>query len=168
MAMARVMSDAGDNDEALKAIANARKSRPIYPEASAVEGRIYKNDGEEAKAIASFKRAIKESAGFQPEAHTGLGLLYKEKGETFGSQGDFENEVANYQIAANELKIALAQLAGTEPVLYELLGVTFEKMKKFKEAIAVYEEFLQMFPNSPEVITYRSYITQARKQMAEQ
>jgi Flp pilus assembly protein TadD len=168
VAMARVMSDAGDGEGALKAIANARKARPVYPEASAVEGRIYRNDGNEAKAVAAFKRAIKEGAGFQPEAHAGLGLLYREKAESFASEGDFESETANYQLAANELKIALAQLAGAEPVLYEQLGVTYEKMKKFKEAIAVYEEFIQMFPNSLEVETYRSYIVQARKQMAEQ
>ncbi len=168
VAMARAMSDANDNEGALKAIANARKARPIYPEASAVEGRIYKNDGEETKAIASFKRAIKEGAGFQPEAHTGLGLLYKEKGESFASEGDFDNETANYLLATNELKIALAQLAGAEPVLYELLGVTYEKMKKFKEAIAVYEEFIRMFPDSNEVVTYRSYIVQAKKQMEDQ
>ncbi len=168
VAMARAMSDSGDNESALAAIAKARKARPIYPEASAVEGRIYKNDGNEAKAIASFKRAIKEGQGFQPEAHTGLGLLYKEKAEGFASEGDFENETANYQITANELKIALAQLAGAEPILYEMLGVTYEKMKKFKEAIAVYEEFLRMFPDSNEVVTYRSYIVQAKKLLAEQ
>lgn len=168
VALARALSDSGEYEDALEAIANARKVRPIYPEASAVEGRIYRSDNEEAKAIASFKRAIKEGKGFQPEAHTGLGLIYKSNGENFGNEGDYEKETANYQLAAGELKIALTQLAGTEPILYELLGVTYEKMRKFKEAIAVYEEFIRMFPNSDEVVTYRSYIVQAKKQMEEQ
>ncbi|NJM53784.1 MAG: tetratricopeptide repeat protein [Blastocatellia bacterium] len=102
--MARAMSDAGDNESALEAIANARKARPGFPEASAVEGRIHKSDGDEEKAIVSYKRAIREGAGFQPEAHTGLGLLYKEKAEGFAASGDFENEAATYKLAAAELK----------------------------------------------------------------
>jgi tetratricopeptide (TPR) repeat protein len=168
IAMARIMSDAGDSESALEAIKNARKVRPIYPEASAVEGRIYKADDEEAKAIASFKRAIKEGNGFQPEAHTGLGLLYKEKAESASTAGDYDAEEVNYKIAASELKTALAQLAGTEPVLYELLGTIYEKTKRYTEAIAVYEEYLRLFPNTPEATTFRSYIVQVKKLMAEQ
>jgi tetratricopeptide (TPR) repeat protein len=166
--MARAMSDAGDSDGALEAISNARKARPAFPEISAVEGRIHKSDGDDEKAIASFKRAIKEGKGFQPEAHTGLGLLYKEKAEGFGSSGDYEKEIETYKLAATELKIALAQLEGTEPVLYELLGQIYEKTQSYKEAIAVYEEYLRLFPDTPEAVTFRSYIVQVKKLMAEQ
>lgn len=166
--MARAMSDAGDNEDALEAIANARKSRPGFSEVSAVEGRIHKSNGDEDKAIAAFNRAIKEGAGFQPEAHTGLGLLYKEKAEGFTASGDFENEKAAFQMAANELKIALAQLSGTEPILYELLGNVYEKMQKYPEAIATYEDYLKLFPETPEATTFRSYIVQVKKLMSEQ
>jgi tetratricopeptide (TPR) repeat protein len=166
--MARAMSDAGDYEGALRAIINARKSRPIFPEASAVEGRIHKSNGDEEKAIAAFNRAIREGKGFQPEAHTGLGLLYKEKAEGFASRGDFENEEASYKTAAAELKTALTQLAGTEPVLYELLGQVYEKTQKYPEAIAIYEEYLRNFPDTPEATTFRSYIVQVKKLMAEQ
>jgi tetratricopeptide (TPR) repeat protein len=163
--MARVLISLEDVEGALKAIANARKIRPVYAEASAVEGRIYKNDDQEAKAIASFKRAVKEGNGFQPEAHTGLALLYKEKAERYKSNGDFELETQTYQLAADELKVAISQLSGSEPMFYEILGSIFEKMKKFKEAIAIYEEFIRLFPESNEVATYQSYIVQAKKQM---
>jgi tetratricopeptide (TPR) repeat protein len=163
--MARNLSSLDDAEGALKAIANARKLRPIYPEASAVEGRIYKNDDQEAKAIASFKRAIKEGNGFQPEAHTGLALHYKDKAEAYKGAGDFDLEAENYQLAADEMKIALSQLSGSEPTFYAILGVIYEEMHKFKEAIAVYEEFIKLFPESNEVLTYRSYIVQAKKQL---
>ncbi len=162
--MARVLSSLEDAEGALKAIANARKLRPVYAEASAVEGRIYKNDDQEAKAIASFKRAIKEGKTFQPEAHTGLALLYKEKAERYKSNGDFDLEIETYQLAADEMKLAISQLSGSEPTFYEILGSIFEKMNKFKEAIAVYEEFIKLFPASNDVPTYRSYIVQAKKQ----
>jgi tetratricopeptide (TPR) repeat protein len=165
LGMARNLDGISDVEGALKAIASARKIRPIYPEASAVEGRIYKNDDQEAKAIASFKRAIKEGNGFQPEAHTGLALLYKEKAERHKSNGDFDLEAETYQLATDELKIAITQLSGTEPTFYEILGSIYEKMKKFKEAIAVYEDFIRTFPESNEVPSYRSYIVQVRKQM---
>ncbi len=163
--LARNLTGLDDAEGALKAIASARKLRPIYPEASAVEGRIYKNDDQEAKAIAVFKRAIKEGNNFQPEAHTGLALLYKEKAERYKSAGDFDLETETYQLAANEMKIAISQLSGSEPSFYEILGSIYEEMHKFKEAIAVYEEFIKLFPESNEAQTYRSYIVQAKKQI---
>lgn len=166
--LARALGDLGENEVALEAIANARKARPIYPEASAVEGRLHKSNGDEEKAIASFKRAIREGKGFQPEAHTGLGLLYKAKAEEAGTSGDFEEETVNYNLAITELKTALAQLGGTEPVLYEFLGNIYEKTQKYPEAIGVYEEYLQLFPNTPEATTFRSYIVQVKKLMAQQ
>lgn len=170
VALARAQADDLDVDGAMASIKLARKFRPGYAEASAVEGRIYKDNAEEAKAIASFKRAITEGKGFQPEALTGLGLLYKEKAEGFGGSGDFENEAANYVESAKYLKQALKQLSGAPDavVIYQLLGLVYEKQKKWDEAIAVYEEFLKLFPNLPESESVRSFIVQIQKEKAEQ
>ena len=167
LGLARALSDNGENEAALKAIQAARKARPGYAEASAVEGRIYKSEGNEKKAIASFKRAITEGKGFQPEANTGLGLLYKEKAEGFGSDGKFDEETANHQIAADYFRKAVTQLSGAPDaeVLYEFLGLVYEKMKRYKDAIAVYEEFLRVFPDSNETSAVRSFIVQLKKQM---
>lgn len=168
--LARVLSEMGDLEEAAKAIRQARRLRPGYAEASAVEARILKENGEEEKAITVFKRAITEGKGFQPEAYTGLGLLYKERAEGFGGSGDFEQEEANYNESAKYLKTALKQLSGAPDalVIYQLLGLIYEHQKKFDEAIAVYEEFLRLFPNSSEAGAVRSFIVQIRKQMANQ
>lgn len=126
--------------------------------------------GEEDSAIASFKRAIAEGKGFQPEALTGLGLLYKEKAEGEGGSGDFGQEEALYLEAAKHLRTGIRQLSGAPDaeVLYQLLGLVYEKMKKYDEAIATYEEFLQIFPDSNEVSAVRSFIVQIKKQMSEQ
>ena len=170
LALARVLSANNDLDGALKAVANARKARPGYAEASAVEGRIYATEGDEEKAIAAFKRAITEGKSFQPEAHTGLGLLYKEKAEVSGSSGDYEAEEANYALAVQSFRKAIAQLAGAPDAvtLYQFLGLAFEQMKKYDEAIAVYEEFLRFFPDSSESAAVRSFIVQLKKQMDNQ
>ena len=50
----------------------ARRARPSYAEASAVEGRIYREEAFDEEAIRSFRRAIQEAGGFQPEAHVGM------------------------------------------------------------------------------------------------
>lgn len=170
LALARTLSAANDLEGALKAVAAARRARPGYAEASAVEGRIYISEGDEDKAIASFKRAITEGKGFQPEAQTGLGLLYKEKAEAFGSTGDYQSETENYTLAVQYFKKAIAQLSGAPDAvtLYQFLGMAYEKMKKYKEAIAVYEEFLKLFPDSNESEAVRSFIVQLKKQMSEQ
>ena len=165
LGFARVLSETGDFDEAQSAITSARKLRPGYAEASAVSGRIYKDNGDEAKAIAAFQRAMAEGKGFQPEAYTGLGLLYKEKAEGFGGSGDFEKEAVNYAESAKYLKSALKQLSGAPDamVIYQLLGLIYERQKKYAEAITTYEEFLRVFPNSVEATAVRSFIVQLKK-----
>ena len=166
VALARAQADDLDVDGALKSIKAARRLRTGYAEASAVEGRIHKDNAEEEQAIAAFKRAIAEGKGFQPEAYTGLGLLYKEKAETFGGASDFANESANYVEAAKNLKIALKQLSGAPDavVIYQLLGLVYERQKKYDEAIALYEEFLKFFPDIPESEAVRSFIIQLKKE----
>lgn len=167
LGLARVLLDSGDGEEAEKAIVQARKLRPAYAEASAVEGRIQKEIGEEAKAIAAFKRAITEGKGFQPEAYTGLGLLYKEKAETTGGSGDFDGENTNHTESDKYLKTALKQLSGAPDaiVIYQLLGLIYERQKKYADAIALYEEFLQIFPDTTEATAVRSFIIQLKKEM---
>ena len=164
--LARVLSDSGDNDAAMKAIRDLRSVAPTNAEASAIEGRIHKDGGDETKAIAAFKRSITQARGFQPEAYTGLGLLYKEKAEAAGAGGDFAGEAANYDEATKNLTTALRQLA-TAPdavVLYQLLGLAYERQKKYDDAIRVYNEFLERFPDSNEAPTVRSFIEQIKKQ----
>lgn len=164
--LARVLSEAGELDEAKKAIASVRRLRPGFAEASAIEGRIHKENGEEKKAIAAFKRSITEGRGFQPEAYTGLGLLYKEKAEGAGGSGDFDNEELNYAESTRYLKTALKQLSGAPDavVIYQLLGLIYERQKKPAEAIAVYEEFLRFFPDTVEAEAVRSFIVQLKKE----
>lgn len=165
--LARVYSESGEREKAEKALRDLRKIRPGHPEASAIEGRILKEGGEDPKAIAAFKRAITEGKGFQPEAYTGLGLLYKEKAESFAGAGDFEQENVNYAEAAKYLRIAAKQL-GSAPdaiVVYQLLGLIYEQQKKPHEAIAVYEAFLRIFPDNPESTAVQSFIVQLKKQM---
>lgn len=170
LGLARVLTETGDIEDAEAAIASARKYRPTFAEALAVLGRIHNESGEEEKAIATFKRAITEGKGFQPEAYTGLGLLYKEKAEGFAGSGDFENEEINYNESAKYLKAALKQLSGAPDtvIIYQLLGLVYERQKKYNEAIATYEEFLRIFPNSNDATAVRSFIVQLKKDMNDQ
>lgn len=167
LALARIQLDNGDAGDAQASIAALRKLRPGLPEASAVEGRINKENGEEAKAIASFKRAITEGKGVQPEAFTGLGLLFKERAEGLGGQGDVDGERAAYNEAAKYFQSAAKQL-GSSPdamVILQLLGLVYERTGQNAKAIATYNEFLRLFPGSVEATAVQSFIVQLRKQM---
>ena len=166
LALARTQAGMGDLEDALKSIIAARKLRPSYAEASAVEARIHKEFGESEKAIATFKRAINEGKGFQPEAYTGLGLIYKEKAEALGSGGDFEVEATANAESTKNLRLSIKQLSGAPDamVIYQMLGLIFERMKKNDDAIATYEEFLTVFPDSVEATAVRSFIVQLKKQ----
>ncbi len=170
LGLARVYAGLNSTAEALRAIQNARKARLAYAEASAVEGRIYKDSGNEEKAIAAFRRAVTEGKGYQPEALTGMGLLYKERAEAAASEGDFESEKQNYLLAAEQLKKAAEQLAGAPDAvtIYQLLGDAYERAKMYGEAIKVYEGFLRSFPEADEAETFRSFIVQLQKRMKEE
>ena len=150
--LARVLMSLGDYDEALAEIDGARRGRPVYPEASAVEGRIYREDAFTDNAMASFRRAIREARGFQPEAHVGLARIWEEKGQ--------------YEPAAAEYELAIKQLSESEPVIYQLLGAVYEKLEKYKEAVAAYEKYLELAPNGNFASAIRSIIDQLRRQVA--
>jgi tetratricopeptide (TPR) repeat protein len=154
VALARLLQELNDYNAALDEIDRARSVRPVYPEASAVEGRILRADADNEGAMRSFRRAIREARGFQPEAHTGLALLLEENGRN-------EEAVA-------EFRTALAQLSDTEPLVYQLLGALYEKMEKYREAVESYEKYLQLAPEGNLAPAVRSIIDQLRRQAAEQ
>lgn len=170
LALARVLLAQNNYEAALKAIAAAKKARPAYAEASAVEGRIYVAEEMPDKAVAAFKRALVEGKNFQPEAHTGLGLLYRERAEVAASENDFEVEAENYNLAIASFKKAVAQLGGAPDAvtIYQFIGLIYEKMNKNEDAIKIYEEFLTKFPDSSEATAIQSFIVQLKKQMSGQ
>ena len=151
--LARVLLDLNDTAGASAEIEAARRVRAVYPEASAVEGRIYRETGQTDEAIGAFNRAIREAHGFQPEAHVGIGRVYEDKGQ--------------YDLAAREFKIAVDQLADTEPIIYQLLGAAYEKNGSNREAIAAYENYLRLAPNGSMAQAVRSIVEQLKTQPPE-
>jgi tetratricopeptide (TPR) repeat protein len=151
--LARLLLDLNDTNGALAEIEAARRTRAVYPEASAVEGRIYRESGQTDEAIGAFNRAIREAHGFQPEAHVGIGRVYEEKGE--------------YELAAREFKIAVDQLADTEPIIYQLLGAAYEKSGNNASAIVAYENYLRLAPNGSMAQAVRSIVEQLKTQQPE-
>ena len=154
LGLARVLLDLNDYNTALEEINAARAARPVYPEASAVEGRILRMAADTGAAMDSFRRAIREGRGFQPEAHTGLALVLEEKGR--------------YAEAVEEFRAAINQLSDTEPVLYQLLGAAYEKIEKYREAVQAYEKYLELAPEGTLAPAVRSILDQLRRQAAEQ
>lgn len=150
--LARVLLDLNQFKEAHAAIDAARRTRPVYPEASAVEGRIYREEAFDDEAIRSFRRAIREARGFQPEAHVGLARVLEDKGD--------------FAAAVVELRKALDQLSDSEPVIYQMLGAAYEKLNKPKEAIAAYEKYLQLAPNGSYAAAIRSILNQLKREAA--
>ena len=150
--LARTLMDLHEGQNALAEIEAARRARPAYAEASAVEGRIHREMAFEDEAIKSFRRALKESNGFQPEAHVGLARVYEDRGQ--------------FEAAATEFEAALKQLSDSEPVIYQLLGATYEKLEKYKEALAAYEKYLELAPDGSLAPAVRSIIDQVRRDAA--
>ncbi len=154
MALARVLLDLNQYQAALDEIEAARRTRPVYPEASAVEGRVNREAAFTDEAIKSFRRAIREARGIQPEAHVGLARVLEEKGQ--------------YDEAILEFRKAIDQLADSEPVIYQLLGAAYERAQKYKEAVAAYEKYLALAPNGSLAPAIRSIIDQLKRDAAGQ
>jgi len=150
--LARLLLDLNKFTEALDEIDAARRSRAVYPEASAVEGRIQREAGSDAEAIRSFRRAIREAGGFQPEAHVGLARVLEDKGQ--------------FAEAVVELRKALDQLSDSEPVIYQMLGAAYERLEEPKEAVTAYEKYLQLAPNGSYAAAIRSILDQLKREAA--
>jgi tetratricopeptide (TPR) repeat protein len=150
--LARVLMDLNQFRKAHDAIDAARRSRPTYPEASAIEGRIYREEAFEDEAIRSFRRSIREGNGFQPEAHVGLARVLEDK--------------AQFAEAVAEFRKAIDQLADSEPVIYQMLGAAYEKLEKPKEAVVAYEKYLELAPNGSYAAAIRSILDQLKREAA--
>jgi Flp pilus assembly protein TadD len=152
--LARALASLDDYDSALAEITAARRERPNYAEASAAEGRIHRSLAQYEDALDSYRRALREARGFQPEAHTGVGLVLEE-------QSRHEEAVAAF-------RRAISQLSDTEPVLYELLGRNLERLERWKEAADAYDKYLALAPEGSNATAVRSIVEQLRRQAAEQ
>src|SRR5688500_11494202 len=148
--LARVLLDLNQYQPALAEIDAARRARRIYPEASAVEGRIHREAAFTDDAIASFRRAIREAKGFQPEAHVGLARVLEEQGK--------------YAEAEAEYRKAIAQLSDSAPVMCQLLGAAYETQRRNKEADAAYQKYLALAPNGSQAAAVRTIIDQLRRE----
>jgi tetratricopeptide (TPR) repeat protein len=148
--LARVLMDLNEFKEAHAAIDAARRTKPSYAEASAVEGRLYRDEAFDNEAQNSFRRALREAGGFQPEAHVGMAKVYEDKGQ-------FAQAVAEY-------RAAIAQLSDSEPVIYQMLGAAYEKMEKPKEAVTAYEKYLELAPNGSYAAAIRSILDQLKRE----
>ncbi len=153
LGLARALESQDNFDDALEELEAARRDRPVYPESWAVEGRIQRSLADHDAALVAYRRALRESGGFQPEAHTGIGIVHEDKGR--------------HEEAADAFRKAIAQLSDTEPVLYELLARNLEKLERWKEAVAAYEKYLALAPQGAHASAINSIIDQLRRQAAE-
>ena len=150
--LARVLLSLNEFKDAHAAIDAARRTRPAYAEASAVEGRIYREEAFDDDAIRSFRRSIREGGGVQPEAYVGMAKVLEDKGQ--------------YAEAIVEYKKALAQLSDSEPVIYQMLGAAYERIEKPKEAVTAYEKYLELAPSGSYAAAIRSILTQLKREAA--
>ena len=148
--LARLLLDLNKFKEAHAEIDAARKIRPAFAEASAVEGRILREEGFDNDAIRSFNRSLREAKGIQPEALVGLARVYEDK-------NDFAQAIV-------QLRKALAQLDDSEPVIYQMLGAAYERINKPKEAVVAYEKYLQLAPNGSYATAIRSILNQLKRE----
>ena len=152
--LARLLLARDEFDAALEEARRARRERPGYAEASVVEGRVLREMAQYDDASAAYRRSIREARGFQPEAHTGLGVVMQDNGDHAG--------------AVEMFRKAIAQLDDTEPVLYQMLGAAYEKLENWKGAADAYERYLRLAPDGKLAPAIRSIIDQLRQQAAEQ
>ncbi len=150
--LARVLMDLNDFKGAHAEIAAARRTKPAYSEASAVEGRVFREEAFSDDAIRSFRRAIREGGGVQPEAYVGIARTLEDKGQ-------FAEAIVEY-------KKALGQLSDSEPVIYQMMGAAYEKAEKPKEAVAAYEKYLQLAPNGSYAAAIKSILEQLKREAA--
>ena len=75
-------------------------------------------------------------------------------------------EKGQFAEAVVEYKKAIDQLSESEPIIYQLLGASYEKLEKPKEAVVAYEKYLELAPNGSYAAAIKSILTQLKREAA--
>ncbi|MCS6816609.1 MAG: tetratricopeptide repeat protein [Blastocatellia bacterium] len=155
LGLARALLALEEPEEALRQVRRAiAESRTPLPEARTLLGNILRAQGLYEDAIREYRAALRQANNFSPEAHAGLALALGELGET--------------EPAIAHMRTAIAQNADAEPILYYLLGNLLLDADRPQEAIAAYETYLRLAPQSETAPAVRSLVEQLRKELASQ
>ncbi len=155
LGLARALLALEEPEEALRQVRRAlAESRTPLPEARTLLGNILRAQGLYEDAIREYRAALRQANNFSPEAHAGLALALGEIGET--------------ERAITHMRTAIAQNADTEPILYYLLGNLLLDADRPQEAIAAYETYLRLAPQSETAPAVRSLVEQLRKELTSQ
>ena len=148
-----LMADSNYEDaitESRRAIKEAATNPALAAEATTVLANTFRSQGLYDEAFVSYRKALTLAHNISPEAHTGLALTHQEENQ-------FDKTVKHLQIAAE-------QSNDTEPIIYYLLGNLLDRNGQIKLAIAAYEKFLWLEPNSKFAGTTRSLLKQLQRE----
>lgn len=152
LGLARALLALEEYEEAMRQVRRAlAESHAPLPEAHTLLGNILRAQGLYEDAIREYRAALRQAGHFSPEAHAGLALALEEIGET--------------EAALEHMRIAISQNADTEPILYYLLGNLLLSADRLQEAIAAYETYVRLDPQSETAPAVRSLIEQLRKEL---
>ena len=82
---------------------------------------------------------------------TGIALLHQDRNRP-------EDAIKYY-------RLAVAAANDTEPVLFFLLGNALEREYQYKDAVAVYEKYLQLDPQGTNAASVRSVVKQLKREI---
>jgi tetratricopeptide (TPR) repeat protein len=133
--------DAGQFDKAAAAYQQAIKLRPDYPEAHLNLGETLFNLGRYDEAIAADQKAIALKSNWA-EAYRALGIAYL---KTDKSREALEALKKAYELGAKD-----SETTGALSLAYYDEGVAAYNADKFAEAIADYQQAVNLTPNYAE------------------
>jgi tetratricopeptide (TPR) repeat protein len=152
LGLARSLLASEKYDEAVAEARRAMREKPgRYPEAHIVIANTKRTQGFYDDAIAGYRNALAQARDFSPEAHTGLAITYQDRNLS--------------EEAIKHFHKAIAQANDTEPIIYFLLGSALEREYRNKEAVEVYEKFLELDPNNNQASAVRSVIKQLKREI---
>lgn len=125
----------------------------VYPEGYTVLGRALHGKGLYEEALAAYRRALRQAGNFSPEAHAGLALVLDDMDEP--------------ERAIVHMRMAIEQNGDAEPTLYNLLGNMLLRIEALREAIAAFQTYLNLAPQSDLAPAIRSLVDQLRAEMNE-
>jgi tetratricopeptide (TPR) repeat protein len=150
LGLARSLQVVDDYDDAIANVRQAMRENPaISAEAYTVLGNLRRAQGFTDDALKNYQTAIAKQA--LPEAHTGLALIYQDRSRPAETIKHF--------------RLAIAAANDTEPILYFLVGNALEREYRFKEAVEVYEKYLQLEPQGIHAASVRSVVKQLKKEI---
>ncbi|CAF1296600.1 unnamed protein product [Rotaria sordida] len=117
--------------------------------------RVYKDMGENSKALKYYEKILESDQQILPPNHPNLATTYNQIGTVYYNMGEYSKALSSYERSLEIQKIALPPNHPDLAASYNNIGMVYDNMGEYSKALSSYERSLEIRkialpPNHPD------------------